>query len=185
MAEEQQTKPKAAKEAVPPMQQPPASAAMPQQAAEEAQKKRAPAKRKVSKKGKVTVVRSKRKSSVARAYVKAGKGVLRINGTDIDALEFRMAKEIITEPLMISAFAKDQARKLDIKINVQGGGISSQIQAARGALARGIVEFTGSDTLKREFMNYDRALMVDDTRRVESKKFLGTKARARFQTSYR
>jgi small subunit ribosomal protein S9 len=149
-----------------------------------------PAKKRISrkrpsKKGKIVVVKSKRKTSVARAYIKAGNGHIRINGTDIGALEFKMAKDIIVEPLSISAYARDQAKKLDIIINIKGGGASSQIQAAKGALAKGIVEYTGSDALKKEFLSYDRALIVDDSRRVEPKKFKGPKARARFQTSYR
>ena len=148
-------------------------------------KKRAAPKRRSAKKERVVVVRSKRKTSVARAYLKAGKGLIKVNSMDINALEFDQGRSIMLEPIALSNYAKDQARKIDIKINVQGGGISSQIQAVRGAIAKGLVEFTGSDSLRHEYLDYDRAMLVDDPRRVEPKKFKGPKARARFQTSYR
>lgn len=144
------------------------------------------ARRKPAKKvDKTIVVKAKRKTTIARAYIKAGKGAIRINGKDITALEFDFAKDIMMEPITISDIAKDQIRKMDININIRGGGVSSQIQAIKGAIAKGIVEFSKSDALKKEYLNYDRSLLVDDPRRVESKKFKGPKARARFQTSYR
>jgi small subunit ribosomal protein S9 len=148
--------------------------------------KRAPAKRRsVKKVDKTIIVKSKRKTTVARAYVKSGKGRIRINGKDINALEFDAAKDLMMEPIAISSFAKEQIKKLDISINVYGGGTSSQIQAIRGALAKSLVEATKSEALKNEYIEYDRTLIVDDTRRTEPKKFKGPKARARFQTSYR
>ncbi len=79
----------------------------------------------------------------------------------------------------------DQARQMDIKVNVYGGGSSAQAQAVRSAIAKSIVAFSGSDAIKKEYLNYDRFMVVDDARRVEPKKFKGPKARARFQKSYR
>ena len=60
-----------------------------------------------------------------------------------------------------------------------------QAQAARSAIAKGIVKFTGDEGLKNLYLMEDRYLLVDDARRVEPKKFKGPKARARFQKSYR
>ncbi len=156
------------------------------QAAPADEKKRAPAKRKAQKKGeKIIIAKSKRKTSIARAYIKKGKGIIRINGKSIDALEFSVIRDMIMEPLAISNTARDISKRVDIRVNVHGGGVSSQMQAIRGAIARGFVEYSGSEALKTELMDYDRTLIVDDPRRVEPKKFKGPKARARFQTSYR
>ncbi len=148
--------------------------------------KKAPAKRRTAKKeSKTKVVKAKRKRSIARGYIKAGKGSLRINGKQVSAIETDAIKNMIMEPLLISSQAREWAKKMDININVKGGGVSSQMQAVRGAIAKGIVAFSGSESLKKEFLQYDRSIIVDDARRVEPKKFLGTKARAKFQTSYR
>lgn len=160
-------------------------AVVPQAQADE-KKRKAPAKRRAPKKGeKIVVAKSRRKTSVARAYIKSGKGTLKVNGKGIDALEFSVIRDMILEPLAISNAARDISKRVDIRVNVYGGGVSSQMQAIRGAIARGLVEYSGSDALKRELMAYDRTLVVDDPRRVEPKKFKGPKARARFQTSYR
>jgi ribosomal protein S9 len=154
--------------------------------AEAAAKPKRVVKRRSSKRQETSiVVKSKRKTAVARAYAKGGKGNIRINGKDIDSLEFAAAKDLMLEPVAISDMARQQLTKLDIKIIVYGGGVSSQIQAVRGAIAKALVESSKSEMLKKEFLNYDRSFLVDDQRRVEPKKFKGPKARARFQTSYR
>jgi small subunit ribosomal protein S9 len=70
-------------------------------------------------------------------------------------------------------------------IYVNGGGSSGQAQAARSALAKVIAKASGTDAVKKLYMEYDRTMLVDDVRQVEPKKFKGPKARARFQKSYR
>ncbi len=157
------------------------------QAQDEKTAKKPAARRRSVKSGKsvVTVVKSKRKTTVARAYVKSGNGSIRINGRDIKSMEFQAAKDMIMEPIVISQLARDLLKRASVKVNVSGGGVSSQVQATRSAIAKGIVAFSKSETLKKEYMLYDRTLLVDDPRRVEPKKFKGPKARARFQTSYR
>jgi len=155
-------------------------------AAQPAAEKRKAVRRKATvTKSKSVMVKSKRKTSVARASVKPGKGMIRVNGVDINAIPSAMFRNMALDPLNISGLAKEVWKKTDITINVRGGGTSSQTQAVRGAIAKGLVAFSGSEALKSEFMGYDRALLVDDPRRVEPKKFRGPKARARFQTSYR
>ncbi len=131
------------------------------------------------------MVKSKRKTSVARASLKAGSGRIRINGVDINAVGSATLKNIALDPIEISPTARATIRNIDIKINVYGGGPSSQTQAIRGAIAKGLVAYSDNPVLKAEFMQYDRVLLVDDPRRVEPKKFDGPKARARTQTSYR
>lgn len=150
---------------------------------QETQKKRT-LKRKAAKKN-LPVVRSKRKEAIARAYVRSGTGVIKVNGVNISAIESTAARNIMLEAITISEEAKGLARKVNIKVNVRGGGTMSQMQAVRGAIAKGLVEYSGSASLKSELLSYNRALLVDDPRRVEPKKFKGPKARARFQTSYR
>ncbi len=136
-------------------------------------------------KSKVVISKSKRKRSVARASIKEGTGIFRINSRLVDTIQPEFIKEEILTPINFSDYTKDLSSKLDIKVNVYGGGISSQAQACASAIAKAIVEYSGNNEIKREYMAYNRNLIIDDSRRVEPKKFLGPKARARFQTSYR
>jgi small subunit ribosomal protein S9 len=155
--------------------------------ADTAAKKRAPAKRKASKKEQKLpdFVKSKRKRAIARASAKSGTGKIRVNGFDINTLQPIALKRLMLEPVYVSKASQEQARRIDIKINVKGGGNSAQAQAVRGAIAKCIVVTSGSSELKREYLSYDRFMLIDDARRVEPKKFKGPKARARFQKSYR
>ncbi len=134
---------------------------------------------------KSVIAKGKRKEAVARASLKSGAGMIRINGVDVNLLQPRDFREIIMEPVRISGTAADIVRGSDISIRVYGGGISGQAQASRNALAKVILKASQSEELKRAYMSYDRRMLVDDPRRVEPKKFKGPKARARFQTSYR
>ena len=74
---------------------------------------------------------------------------------------------------------------LDINVKVRGGGFMGQAEAARMAIARGLVKWTRSSHLKRVFLKLDRTLIAGDPRRKEPKKFGGPGARARYQKSYR
>ena len=131
---------------------------------------------------KVVFTRGKRKEAVARASVTKGTGRVTINRFSIDTLTNRYLKSMVYEPLAIAGGA---AKGLDIDVLVYGGGSMGQAEAARQAIARGIVEFTGDDELKKKMVDYDRYLLSEDARRVEPKKYKGPKARARFQKSYR
>ena len=75
--------------------------------------------------------------------------------------------------------------KFDIDVSVKGGGVESQIEAARQAIARAILKVSKSEKLKREFIRYDRSLIVADVRRKEPNKPGDSKARTRRQKSYR
>jgi len=130
----------------------------------------------------VVLKTGKRKTAVARARVSKGKGSLIINNQDFDKYftnEFSLLKA--KEPLLISGLDG----KYDIKINIIGGGISSQVDAVRQSIARALVEITGSDDLKKQFLDYDRSLIVADTRFKEMKKPNNSHARAKRQKSYR
>jgi len=91
-------------------------------------------------------------------------------------------KNIIMEPLLM---AGDKAKNLDIRVIVKGGGVMGQAEAVRTAIARGIVDFTADESLRESMDKRDRFMLLEDSRRVEPKKYKGPKARARFQKSYR
>ncbi|MBI5228487.1 30S ribosomal protein S9 [Candidatus Micrarchaeota archaeon] len=129
---------------------------------------------------KVVVKTGKRKEAVARATIRDGTGRVELNGAHLNAVTFHVVKDMILEPLDFI-----DLKKYDIEINVRGGGVMGQAQAARTAVAKALVEFSGDPSLRERMMRYDRSLLVDDPRRVEPKKFKGPKARARFTKSYR
>ncbi|MDN5358420.1 MAG: small subunit ribosomal protein [Candidatus Diapherotrites archaeon] len=134
------------------------------------------------KKKQVINTKAKKKRAVARAAIHyPGSGTLRINGYTLDAYtQNKYIRMIIEEPLVL---AGDLAGKVDIYVNVEGGGFMGQAVAIRGAIAKGLAQI--NEDLRDVYMQYDRTLLVDDVRRVEPKKPLGRKARAKKQTSYR
>jgi small subunit ribosomal protein S9 len=132
---------------------------------------------------KIVVSSGKRKTAIARATVQEGTGQVSINKTPITNFLPLMARQIIEEPLLIAS--NDITSKVDIRVNVRGGGVMGQAQASRIAIARGLVDFTKSADLRKQFVEYDRTLMAGDSRRKEKKKFGGPGARAKRQKSYR
>jgi small subunit ribosomal protein S9 len=138
--------------------------------------------RKSRKKSKTVLAKGKRKEAVARAAVSPGKGRYVFNDVLFDVIPNRFIRELVKEPL---SFMGPEAGSMDIRVYVRGGGQMGQAQAARTAIAKALVEFTGDEKLKSAYLEFDRALLVDDVRRVEPKKYKGPKARARFQKSYR
>ena len=131
---------------------------------------------------KVVVTSGKRKTAVARATAKLGKGRIRINKIPVEIIQPEMVRLKILEPIMI---AKDLANQVDIDVKVEGGGIMGQAEAARTAIARALLEISNDPELKRAFLEYDRTFLVNDVRRKEPKKQGGRGARKRRQTSYR
>jgi small subunit ribosomal protein S9 len=129
------------------------------------------------------VVSGKRKRSIARATIKKGVGDITINKQPYELLP-RIKKLMIAEPIEI---AKEKLGKIDydIEVLVKGGGVNSQAEASRLAIARALIKETGNNDLKKAFISYDRSLLVADTRRKEAYKPGDSKARARRQTSYR
>ena len=122
----------------------------------------------------------KRKRAIARATLRPGKGRVVINNKPVDiyASSFRVLR--IKEPLLL---AGDLARKVDISVKVNGGGINSQADAARLAIAKTLAQF--SKPLEKVFLGYDRHLLVADVRRREAYKPNDSRARAARQKSYR
>ena len=81
------------------------------------------------------IVSGKRKKAVARATVEEGNGKVRFNGQPISNISSEFIRLKIQEPLF---FAEDTAPKLNIDVEVKGGGIVSQADAARLAIAKGL-----------------------------------------------
>ena len=129
------------------------------------------------------VVSGKRKTSVAKATIEAGNGVVTFNNRPLSFLD-RLQQLEISEPLLI---AKDVLGELnfDISLNVKGGGKACQVEAGRLAIAKAIVKFTKNDSIRNAFLSYDRNMIVADTRRKEACKPGDSKARANRQTSFR
>jgi len=138
----------------------------------------------VSKKAKPIVEKARRKRAIARARLMPGIEKITFNSFDIMSVKPKVLREMILEPIKMSSVTREIASRSDIKIIANGGGSSGQAQAARCALAKAIAA-AGGDSVKKMYMEYDRTLLVDDVRQVEPKKFMGPKARARFQKSYR
>ncbi len=126
--------------------------------------------------------KAKKKQAIARAVVKKGSGKIRVNKRDIKLFEPVHLRRFVEEPLKI---LPDIAKEVDIEVNVKGGGFMSQASAARSAIAKSLVLYSKDEKAKKALLAYDRLLLVDDVRRVESKKPLGTKARKKKQKSKR
>lgn len=124
----------------------------------------------------------KRKTAIARATVKKGKGLIRINNTPLTLYQPEIARWKILEPITLSG---DISSTVNIDVNVQGGGFMSRANAIRTAIARGLVIYSGDANLKSKYLSYDRSLLVNDSRRKETKKQLGRGARKKRQKSYR
>ena len=124
--------------------------------------------------GKVIVSSGKRKTAIAR---------IRINGVPLEVLSNELSRVKISELFIIAG--EEIREKVDIKVNVRGGGFMGQAEAVRTAIARGLVEYYDDLTMKEKFITYDRTIVSGDPRRTEPKHFGGRSSRSRFQKSYR
>lgn len=132
---------------------------------------------------KIIVVSGKRKTAVARATIRSGRGRIRINNVPLEIYEPRIARLKIMEPLL--HVDEDILKQIDISTRVSGGGFMGQAEATRMAIARGILRWTKSKHLQSRFTKYDRTMLAGDPRQKEPKKFGGPGARAKRQKSYR
>ncbi len=132
---------------------------------------------------KVLVVSGKRKTATARAVIKQGVGKVRVNMTPVEIIEPAVAREKIMEPLLQAG--ENTWKQLDMDVKTQGGGYMGQAEAARMAIANGLLKWTKSGHLKTVFIEYDRTMVAGDARSKEPKKFGGPGARAKEQKSYR
>lgn len=120
----------------------------------------------------------RRKESVARVHLKPGTGVITINDRAIDDYFGReTAKMILRQPLELV----EQLDKLDVMVNVSGGGISGQAGAIRHGISRALCDYNADlrPVLKKA------GFLTRDSRAVERKKYGRPGARKRFQFSKR
>ena len=120
----------------------------------------------------------KRKTSVARVWIRPGSGQRLINKKPMDQyLALESDRALTMEPLKIT----DMADKFDIYVNVKGGGNSGQAGAIRHGISRALVMADPNlrDTLKK------KGFLTRDSRMKERKKYGQPGARARFQYSKR
>jgi len=120
----------------------------------------------------------RRKTAVARIYLKDGNGAITVNGKDYKEYFPTLPLQYIVNQ---SFEVAEVAGKYDVKVNVQGGGVKGQAEAVRLAIAKAIVEL---DAEKKSALRA-KGLMTRDMRMVERKKPGRAKARKRFQFSKR
>ena len=120
----------------------------------------------------------RRKSAVARVFLKAGKGQFVVNGKPVDEFFGReTGRMVVRQPLELT---KSQA-SFDISVNVQGGGENGQAGAVRHGLTRALIEY---DAALKPVLSA-AGLVTRDAREVERKKVGLHKARRRKQFSKR
>ena len=120
----------------------------------------------------------RRKTSVARAYISEGTGVVTINKKDVkDYFTTATLQYKVNQPFLLT----ENEEKYDVKINVYGGGITGQAEAIRLAISRALCEIDPEYRLLLK----PEGLLTRDPRMVERKKFGQKKARKKFQFSKR
>jgi small subunit ribosomal protein S9 len=120
----------------------------------------------------------RRKTSIARIWMKSGQGKIQVNDQDLNSyFKLETAKMMIFQPLELTG----TLGQFDISVNVQGGGIKGQAGAIRHGITRGLLAVKDEfrDSLKKA------GLITRDPRKKERKKYGQKGARKRFQYSKR
>lgn len=126
----------------------------------------------------VTNTSGRRKTAIARIYMKAGNGDIFINNKPYDQYFTTLVNQFkVVQPLQVT----DNVGKLDIKVNVDGGGVTGQAEAIRLAISKSLCEMNPENRLALKPLG----LLTRDDRMVERKKPGQKKARKRFQFSKR
>jgi len=120
----------------------------------------------------------RRKTSVARVYVRDGSGKILINGKELNQY-FPQGQHIlmVRQPLMVTS----SENSFDVLINVYGGGVNGQAEACRHGLARALCQVDQGNYTSLRSNGY----LTRDSRMVERKKYGMAGARRRFQFSKR
>ena len=129
------------------------------------------------------IISGKRKTAVAKLRIKDGSGKVFYNGLPHTELNL-FHKLALSEPVRISEQVLGNVKN-DFYITTSGGGMEGQIQAARLAIAKALVHISGSEVLRKQFILYDRNIIVSDPRRKEARKPGDSAARSKRQKSYR
>lgn len=126
----------------------------------------------------ITNTIGRRKTSIARVYVKPGKGDIRVNDRELKEYFLSEIHQTTVKQALVAAKADGQ---YDVTVNVEGGGVKGQAEAVRLGIARALVEINAETkpALRKE------GLLTRDSRMVERKKYGRRKARRRFQFSKR
>ncbi|MFC5282583.1 30S ribosomal protein S9 [Pedobacter alpinus] len=126
----------------------------------------------------VTNTSGRRKTAVARIYLKEGNGTITVNGKDHTVYFPTLPLQYIVNQAFIVTEVTGQ---FDVTVNVAGGGVKGQAEAVRLAIAKAIVELDA----ERKPALRAKGLMTRDNRMVERKKPGRAKARKKFQFSKR
>jgi small subunit ribosomal protein S9 len=120
----------------------------------------------------------RRKTSVARVYVRDGSGKIEVNGKEVTKY-FALGEHVfmVRQPLMVTA----SENKFDVFINVYGGGINGQAGACRHGLSRALCQVDQANYTSLR----SNGFLTRDSRMVERKKYGQAGARRRFQFSKR
>jgi small subunit ribosomal protein S9 len=120
----------------------------------------------------------RRKSSVARVFLRPGSGKFQVNGRELDKYFLTEAQRVeIKQPLVTS----ETGSTFDIRANVSGGGINGQAGALKMGIARALLEFNAELRKKLKVEGF----LTRDSRGKERKKYGQKGARKRFQFSKR
>ena len=120
----------------------------------------------------------RRKTAVARVYLRPGTGKITVNRRDFDEyFPSQVLKMVIRQPLSLT----ETAEKFDILVNVTGGGSAGQAGAIRHGLSRALLEYNGELRPRLKAAGF----LTRDSRKVERKKYGQPGARKRFQFSKR
>jgi len=120
----------------------------------------------------------KRKSAVARVYLRPGNGEVTVNDVDFDTyFPNEMLKMVIKQPLALT----ETADKFDIFVRVRGGGLAGQSGAIRHGIAKALLDY--NKELRARLKG--ASLLTRDSRIKERKKYGQRGARRRFQFSKR
>ncbi|ARP96588.1 30S ribosomal protein S9 [Bordetella genomosp. 13] len=120
----------------------------------------------------------RRKTSVARVFIKKGTGKIVVNGKPVDEFFAReTGRMVVRQPLVLTGLVES----FDIKVNVHGGGETGQAGAVRHGITRALIDYDA--TLKSALSQ--AGFVTRDAREVERKKVGFRKARRRKQFSKR
>ncbi|MDW8084486.1 MAG: 30S ribosomal protein S9 [Candidatus Caldarchaeum sp.] len=121
----------------------------------------------------------KRKTSVAKVFLRPGKGNIYINKTPLELFNEFFKSKVLTPLRLLPDFWS----KHDFYLSVKGGGVVSSAEAIAIAISKAAA--SASDQYRQTLVSYDRNLLIDDPRRTEPKKPNRRSARRFRQKSYR
>ena len=120
----------------------------------------------------------RRKKAIARVYIQDGKGEIKINGRDLkEYFPTSILQYVVQQPFQLT----NTESKYDLKVNLDGGGITGQAEALRLAISRALIKI---EPEHRAVLKAN-GMLRRDPRMVERKKFGQKKARKKFQFSKR